>query len=253
MNLKPNHHQNGFYQTLTTNNLGRDYFVGDIHGRFDELMDALDRVDFNFETDRLISVGDLVDRGDQSEKVVGLIDQPWFYAVRGNHDQFILDQYEAERVMLYGDYSHYSARDIHRQVCCFEADWFYALSEKQQFALASKLMRLAYVIELDLGSMRIGVCHAGVPLEFDDWQAYLVGLADRNVRELTLRNRHVAQNLNRGVERQLKGIDFTLHGHSCFPKPLFGKQCGFIDTFDRAGVLTLICADEIVEKMERCD
>lgn len=73
-------------QTLPPNTLGRDFVVGDLHGcRF--LLDAaLRERDFNPATDRVFSVGDLIDRGPDSLNTLALLDEPWFYAVRGNHE-----------------------------------------------------------------------------------------------------------------------------------------------------------------------
>lgn len=238
-----------FYTRLVANNLGQDFFVGDIHGRFDPLMRQLSEVGFDFTRDRLISVGDLVDRGEQSEAVVGLLDQAWFFAVRGNHDQFILDQYEPERIMLNGDYANYSPRDVHRKMAAFEADWFYALSELQREAIAKKLMPLPYVLELPIGDYRIGICHAAVPSQFNDWASFIADLPQRNTRELTIRLRKIAQNLAKGKDRVLSGIDYTLHGHCTFNDPLFGQSSGFIDTFDRSGRLTLLSAGELIKRL----
>ena len=45
------------------NRRGRDLAVGDIHGYFALLQQALNRVGFDPVCDRLFSVGDLTDRG----------------------------------------------------------------------------------------------------------------------------------------------------------------------------------------------
>jgi serine/threonine protein phosphatase 1 len=66
---------------------GQDFVVGDIHGQHDKLVNALALVGFNFIEDRLFSVGDLVDRGKGSKKVVDLLQESWFDAVKGNHEQ----------------------------------------------------------------------------------------------------------------------------------------------------------------------
>jgi len=76
------------------NKKGRDFIVGDIHGHYDELILSLEGLQFNFDKDRLFSVGDLVDRGTQSHKVVELLSENWFFAVRGNHEQMIINRYE---------------------------------------------------------------------------------------------------------------------------------------------------------------
>lgn len=68
------------------NTAGRDFAVGDIHGCFSALQQALDAIGFSESTDRLFSVGDLVDRGPESEQVLTWLDKPWFHAICGNHD-----------------------------------------------------------------------------------------------------------------------------------------------------------------------
>ena len=78
--------------------LGRDFVVGDIHGAFDILMKALEAVGFNPKTDRLFSVGDLVDRGNYSQLALEFLSEPWVFAVRGNHEQMLLDMYASGKV-----------------------------------------------------------------------------------------------------------------------------------------------------------
>jgi len=79
------------FQSFTRNTRGRDYAVGDIHGCFQALDEALAALAFDPNTDRVFSVGDLIDRGPQSEQFAQYLELPWFFAVRGNHDQMMLD------------------------------------------------------------------------------------------------------------------------------------------------------------------
>lgn len=69
---------------------GRDFVVGDIHGCFDLLMSGLSAVDFNKTTDRLFSVGDMVDRGPKNMECLNLLYEPWFFAVQGNHEDLMI-------------------------------------------------------------------------------------------------------------------------------------------------------------------
>jgi hypothetical protein len=73
---------------------GRVIFVGDVHGCAGELTDLLNAVSFD-EDDLLVLVGDLIGKGPDSEGVVRLARGlgPQCLAVRGNHDQVILDWY----------------------------------------------------------------------------------------------------------------------------------------------------------------
>ncbi|WP_410317464.1 metallophosphoesterase [Klebsiella pneumoniae] len=67
------------------------WVVGDLHGCHTLLMNELERVHFDPLCDLLISVGDLVDRGAENVECLELIAMPWFMAVRGNHEQMMLD------------------------------------------------------------------------------------------------------------------------------------------------------------------
>ena len=53
-------------QASPANHRGRDFVVGDIHGRFDRLQSALRHVNFDGRFDRLFALGDLIDRGPRS-------------------------------------------------------------------------------------------------------------------------------------------------------------------------------------------
>lgn len=79
------------YRALAPNMVGRDWFVGDIHGCYSRLATALRARGFDERVDRLISVGDLVDRGDSNERALEWLSYPWFHAVRGNHEDLYLD------------------------------------------------------------------------------------------------------------------------------------------------------------------
>lgn len=65
----------------------RTLVIGDIHGCYDELLQLLDMAGIT-STDRVIAVGDLVDRGPKSQAVIEhFAARPQqFYSVRGNHE-----------------------------------------------------------------------------------------------------------------------------------------------------------------------
>ncbi len=73
------------------NTIRKDYartiVVGDIHGCYKELIKLLDEIGFT-KNDLLIAVGDLVDRGPDSWKVVDFFkDTPNAFSVLGNHER----------------------------------------------------------------------------------------------------------------------------------------------------------------------
>jgi Calcineurin-like phosphoesterase len=81
-------------KTLSPNTTGRDFVIGDLHGSFSRLIDLLDHLNFDASRDRLISVGDLVDRGPDSLLCLQLLGEPWFYSILSNHEQMMLEAFD---------------------------------------------------------------------------------------------------------------------------------------------------------------
>lgn len=75
----------------------RTLIIGDVHGCFDSLMKLLKKVKFDESDDRIIFVGDLIDRGSKVyETVQFVIDlkekmKDDCIVIRGNHEQMMID------------------------------------------------------------------------------------------------------------------------------------------------------------------
>ena len=86
---------------LGPNSRGRDLVVGDLHGHFATLRRALAELEVG-EHDRLISLGDLVDRGPDSHLAKGWIEGKdplarFDLVLRGNHEQLMLEALDETR------------------------------------------------------------------------------------------------------------------------------------------------------------
>ncbi len=79
------------HKKFEVNTAGRDFICGDLHGAYELLVNAMQHLDFDKTKDRMFSVGDLVDRGPQNMECLRLLTEPWFHAVRGNHEQMMID------------------------------------------------------------------------------------------------------------------------------------------------------------------
>ena len=79
-----------FIRTFEPNFAGNDYVIGDLHGMYDVLCTMLNGLNFNKEKDRLFSVGDIIDRGDKNIECLRLLREPWFFSVRGNHEDMMV-------------------------------------------------------------------------------------------------------------------------------------------------------------------
>ena len=94
--------------THPRNRNGRDLVTGDVHGHLDTLEHALAQLHFDPVHDRLFSVGDLIDRGPRSHDALGWIEQQRIAAVRGNHEQMMM-----EALALEGGALHKSGAGAH--------------------------------------------------------------------------------------------------------------------------------------------
>lgn len=212
-----------YHQQLPTNTTGRDFVVGDIHGHFEALFSALSHIRFDFNNDRLLAVGDLVDRGPDSFKVIQLLAQPWFHSVLGNHEQLLLSAfYNDHRISL------------HRGC---GGDWFYELSsaEKQKVVrLIESQMPLALEVNTPLG--KIGLIHAQSPA---DWSLTKTAQIEHQMHELLWKKHQYSEGASQGYRDRIANIDYVFHGHVSLQKPeRYGNQA-WIDTFAKTSQFTV--------------
>jgi len=80
-------------KTLKVQNLpfppGRIIAIGDVHGCIDELQELYDKLQPN-KTDIVICLGDLVDRGPDSEGVVQFVKDHDIFTIQSNHDEKVI-------------------------------------------------------------------------------------------------------------------------------------------------------------------
>ena len=81
-------------RALPSNDKGRDLIVGDPHGCRSVFDRALEQLDFDPAVDRVLVVGDLVDRGPDSPGCLALLDEPWFHSILGNHEAMLAQRLE---------------------------------------------------------------------------------------------------------------------------------------------------------------
>lgn len=164
-------------QHHAANAAGRDFVIGDLHGCVDALRYLLYKVGFDAARDRLFSVGDLVDRGDQCAQALALLDKPWFYAVLGNHEDALCAVAEGRlaRFRWYG----------------IGGGWAQGLPDETLAAHARRLRELPLVRVVGEGATRFNVLHAEF---FGDDAELDAGQFDAEVRERLLWGRELAFN-----------------------------------------------------------
>ncbi len=218
----------------------RVFVVGDVHGHFTLLEQKLKEVGFDKSKDRLFSVGDLVDRGPESVSAVDYVAQPWFDAVRGNHEEMLLPAT--------------AATDWHVRN---GGGWFdtWLMMDKNEARKAAAVLTslpLAMLVTLPDGR-KMGLCHASLPAAKHDSE---VSLTDWNdVAELAAREKwpfdenpflwdrdqvYRAQKLMQKSpeyrsERKLRefnpdNVDLVFFGHTPMKEPLTVGKCTWLDT-----------------------
>lgn len=147
---------------LDKNEKGRDFVVGDIHGAFDLVLQAMRQASFNPEVDRLFSVGDLIDRGPDSHRCLRFLQQPYVYAVRGNHEQTLLD------IHANGEPPEAAIQWLSQRN---GFGWWLKTPEDLRSRILEMVATLPYVIEVETERGLVGLIHAEVPRGMD-WQTF---------------------------------------------------------------------------------
>lgn len=215
-------------KTFNTNELGNDYFVGDIHGQYSLLIKQLQSTDFNFKTDRLFAVGDIIDRGSESEKCLELLIEPWFNSVLGNHEQLFLQGL--------------SNAIFWKVLVDNGGNWINNWLENP-----SKLLAWAHLIRIKMplsftvknNSGTIGVIHADAPTNWSELDTLKVNV--QNVIPFIWHRR----NLIEPSGTTINNIDAVVHGHNSLETPAAINNQIWIDTLQKTGSLTILKDSEI--------
>ncbi|EIM16282.1 metallophosphoesterase [Pseudomonas chlororaphis] len=230
-------------QRFEINTVGRDFAVGDIHGHFTKLQAALDAVQFAPTVDRLFSVGDLVDRGPESEQVLEWLAQPWFHAVQGNHEDMAVGY--AEQALRDDLYMHNGGA------------WLMAKNRDEKAEYAVVLRELPVAIEVETAAGLVGIVHADCP--FLSWSTLRDALSGRlsGVRNIEAccqwsRSRIATEN-HKGVS----GVRAVIVGHTPTRQPAVLGNVYHIDTgawmgghFTLIDLATLQCHPPINPKLQ---
>ena len=178
---------------------GRDWVIGDVHGCFRTLRDALLDIDFEYETDRLFSVGDLIDRGPNSIKAVDWLESGRLSAVvMGNH--------EAEMVQLMQTGNVLSPTKAYQQ-------WMRNIPRQEVYRWYNALMALPLAVTVETPTGRVGIVHCSTWR--DSWSETLSALAQRNMAAINMVLLGIDDQEKRAgpTGNEVEGIDRVFAGH----------------------------------------
>ena len=196
---------------------GRDFAVGDIHGCFSHLRRSLEAIGFDESADRLFAVGDLVDRGLESHKVLEWLDKPWFHAICGNHDfltwrSALGDPYPEVDHLAHG------------------GRWLERLPESARVEIGQALAALPLALEVETSSGIVGLIHADCP--FDDWRE-MQSVAQNPIDPTGPVGDCLLWSTERWQKRfvgEIRNVRAVVHGHHVTKQPRVFGNVYFIDT-----------------------
>lgn len=178
---------------------GRDFVVGDIHGAYTLLLSAMKNAGFDPNVDRLFSVGDLIDRGEESARVARFLAQPYVYAVRGNHEDMLIEMADSE---FFPEYLIRQNR----------MEWWTKATDQEKADIITAIRKLPVVIEVDTPRGVVGIVHAEVPAGMS-WQDFMVQieLGNETVTENALWGRG---RIERNDQSGVPGVGRVFVGHT---------------------------------------
>jgi serine/threonine protein phosphatase 1 len=206
------------FKFFSRNSRGRDFVVGDIHGHFTALETLLHKVEFDPIQDRLFSVGDMIDRGPESYRVVEFLNYPWFHAVMGNHECMLLE-------------SAHNMAVKHNWIEQNGGAWWNDIPSPLKPRLRRIVGTLPIAFEIDTELGRVGIVHADIPQSFN-WKQFISSIAhDKTVVEYALWSRQRFKQLQLvGRTMPISGIDLVVFGHTPVSRVIQQANIYYIDT-----------------------
>lgn len=200
---------------LPSNPLGRDFVVGDVHGYYAELMQALDKVKFDYCRDRLIAVGDLINRGPDSYQCLQLVNESWFFSVQGNHERLM-------QLSLAGDDSATQVWQKHG------GGWALLYNEAELHDMTALMeAKMPLAIELSCAEQRLGIVHAEVP---DDNWAILRNWQGDITQALLDATTLIRNRLHKKLAHPVTNIDAVACGHTLVKYPTRLGNVHYLET-----------------------
>lgn len=217
------------------NTKGRDLIVGDIHGYFTRLQEKLTAIGFDPERDRLFSVGDLVDRGPESDQALEWLSRPWFAAVSGNHEEMAIvwptGSMEDWRYIVNG------------------GGWNVGNPPAMCAEISQAFQGLPVAIELETSQGLVGIVHAECPAA--RWPDFIHALTSDewgpNEREHVIAMARWLRSRSESLDdTPVEGVRAVVVGHTPMPEPITLGNTIYIDTKGwKGGYFTILDAETL--------
>lgn len=207
------------------------YIVGDIHGNA-KLWD-ITKTEFGITSDDYVfSLGDLIDRGTQSAKLLfEFLFADNRFMIIGNHESMCVDSEK------YRDWHH----------CWVQNGGDKFIEEIGDTGIQffrQYLNQLPTIIQINHRGLKIGLVHAGVDLKYQNWDQFISGTKSlsTDIIESLLWERKTfdfCKGNNVYNAPRIQGVDYVLSGHTGVVDPLIYGNRVWIDSQFMSGDLTV--------------
>jgi serine/threonine protein phosphatase 1 len=217
-------------QIFDVNEKGTDFICGDIHGMFDLLEEQLLSLGFDAGSDRLFALGDLIDRGEQSQLSIDYLQKPWFHSILGNHEQLAVIAMTARDSHVWGNW------------IANGGGWILDIDESLWPNYYESYLEMPLVIEIPLANgQRIGLVHAEMPMQnwadfvsrVSQWPKHVYNNPDV-ISKSSYEGLHEIlwgrAKYSHGIQDRIEGIDHVFHGHTIVNSVRTIGNVSYIDT-----------------------
>ncbi|PCD00967.1 metallophosphoesterase [Halopseudomonas pelagia] len=217
------------HRILPANLNGRDWVCSDLHGHLPKLLEQLRSVKFNPLSDRLILLGDLIDRGPHSYQTLQwVLTTPWCHSVIGNHE-----------LMLWAAVQN---PELTSKRLAMGGAWTHSLDSEELRILAEAVQThfpLSYSVPTDIGM--IGLVHSQSPV--DDWnEMQHIVFSESLAKCCTWAWSRAYQH-----GEYIQNVEAVVSGHIGTDKIVIRGNQLWIDTLERTGQPTLLSAKELLD------
>ncbi|UYL04521.1 serine/threonine-protein phosphatase 2 [Klebsiella phage KP13-16] len=223
-----------FYQKLIIPDEKDLYIISDVHGMHALYKEGCKRLGIK-DSDVVISLGDLGDRGKENLKMfVEFTQKENRYMVLGNHEKMMMD----------------ALSDRNWYHCWYQNGGHSVLDEVGESGmevLCKWLNQKPIVLEVHHRGKKLGFIHGGIPCKYESvgfeyldttWDQVLSMLKTDKGRESLMWDRntleaffyHKENPKGSGKVKPVLGIDYVFHGHSYVEKPLHIENRIYTDT-----------------------
>ena len=226
----------------------RVLLAGDLHGECGKLHARLDEMRYDPRVDALVLLGDLTDRGPESQRALEWIGRPNVHRILGNHCVM-------PGMLLEREISAKTARK-------WGGGWFVELADEDLREVSAVLRDAPAALTVHTPAGRdIGLVHADCSADWTEHVRRLEHPADPHHEDavnLSLWRRDTIDALledlrrKRSVECCVTGVDHVFHGHTPMPMPFTCGDRTWLDTGACYGdELTVIDADMWLDTMDQ--